>query len=142
MKSYMIEVIKEAKKAFKNNETPVAAIVVCDGKIISKAHNKKESNNNPFDHAEIIAIKKACKKLGDWRLNGCLLFVNLEPCIMCMGLIAETRIKKIYASVRNNRYKESLDVIIKQNNIDIEYGLMENESKDIIKEFFEIQRKK
>ncbi len=142
MKKYMIEVIKEAKKAFLKKEMPVAAIIVYKNKIIAKSHNRKEKNNNPFDHAEIIAIKKACKKIGDWRLNECLLFVNLEPCIMCMGLIAETRIKKIYCSVRNNKYKDSLDSIIKNQKIKIEYGLMEKESKELLKNFFEEQRKK
>ncbi len=140
MNKYMIEVMKEANKAFKKNETPIAAVVIYKNKIIAKSHNKKEKNNNPFDHAEIIAIKKACKKIGDWRLNECLLFVNLEPCIMCMGLIAETRIKKIYCSTRNNKYKESLDSIIKNQKIKIEYGLMEKESKELLKNFFEIQR--
>ena len=142
IEKYMERVIEEAKKAFNKNETPVAAIVICNNKIISIAHNKKELNNNPFDHAEIIAIKEACKKLGDWRLNECLLFVNLEPCVMCMGLIAETRIKKVYCSTRNNKYKKSLDVIIKNHNIDIEYGLMEKESIKLLRDFFEIQRQK
>lgn len=142
MQQYMNVVIKEAKKAFSKNETPIAAVVVYKNKIIAKAHNKKEKTNNPFNHAEIIAIKKACKKIGDWRLNECLLFVNLEPCIMCMGLIVETRIKKIYCSTRNNKYKETLDTIIKNEKIDIEYGLMEKESIKLLKDFFKIKREK
>lgn len=142
MEKYMLETLKEADKAFKKGETPIGAIVVCDDKIVARAHNLKESKNNPFAHAEIIAIKKACKKIGDWRLNDCLLFVNLEPCIMCMGLIAETRIKKVYCSTRNNKYKHSLDVIVANSKIDIEYGIFEEKSKKILKDFFEIQRKK
>lgn len=142
MKKYMNAAIKQAKIAFNKGDAPVGAVIVCDGKIISKAYNKKENNNDPTGHAEVLAIKKACKKKNDWRLNDCSLFVNLEPCVMCMGLILETRIKKIYCSIYNERYRETLDKIISINNIDIEYGLMEKESKKLIKDFFELKRNK
>lgn len=142
MDKYMAIAIDQAKKAFKAGETPVGAVIVHDGKIISKAHNRKEKSNNPMGHAEILAINKACRNMKDWRLNDCLLFVNLEPCIMCMGLILETRIKKIYCSIYNEKYRESLQKIVDTNNIEIEYGLMEEESKTLLKDFFELKRTK
>ncbi len=142
MIKYMEIVLKEAKKAYTKGETPVGAVVVYNGKVISKAHNNKTRSNNPMGHAEIIAIKKACKAIGDWRLNECLLFVNLEPCLMCMGLILETRIKKVYCSTYNEKNRKSILNIIEDNTVDFEYGLMEKESKKMLKDFFELKRVK
>lgn len=137
---FMREALNEAKKAYDLDELPVGAIVVYNNKIIARAHNEKEKSVNPLNHAEVIAIKKAIKKIGDWRLNECLLFVNLEPCVMCMGLILETRINKIYCSTRNNKYEKSLDAIIKNNNINIEYGIFEEDSRKLLKNFFSSKR--
>ena len=137
---FMREALNEAKKAYDLDELPVGAIVVYNNKIIARAHNEKEKSVNPLNHAEVIAIKKAIKKIGDWRLNECLLFVNLEPCVMCMGLILETRINKIYCSTRNNKYEKSLDAIIKNNNINIEYGIFEEYSRNLLKKFFGSKR--
>ncbi len=137
---FMKEALNEAKKAYDLDELPVGAVVVYNNKIIARAHNEKEKSINPLNHAEVIAIKKAIKKIGDWRLNECLLFVNLEPCLMCMGLILETRIKKIYCSTRNNKYEKSLNAIIKNNNINIEYGIFEDDSKKLLKSFFSSKR--
>jgi tRNA(adenine34) deaminase len=137
---FMREALNEAKKAYDLDELPVGAIVVYNNKIIARAHNEKEKSVNPLNHAEVIAIKKAIKKIGDWRLNECLLFVNLEPCVMCMGLILETRINKIYCSTRNNKYEKSLDAIIKNNNINIEYGIFEEDSRNLLKKFFSSKR--
>jgi len=137
---YMKIALKEAKKAYNNGETPVGAVIVCKNKIISKAHNRREKDANPIGHAEILAIKKACHKIGDWRLNDCLLFVNMEPCIMCMGLIIESRIKTVYCSIPNDKYKESLKHIIKINKINIEYGIFEKESKEMLQKFFKSKR--
>ena len=137
---FMREALNEAKKAYDLDELPVGAIVVYNNKIIARAHNEKEKSVNPLNHAEVIAIKKAIKKIGDWRLNECLLFVNLEPCVMCMGLILETRINKIYCSTRNNKYEKSLDAIIKNNNINIEYGIFEEDTRNLLKKFFSSKR--
>ena len=137
---FMEEALKEAKKAFNVGETPIGAVVVYNNKIIAKAHNKREKNNDPMGHAEILAIKKACNKIGDWRLNECLLFVNVEPCIMCMGLIIETRIKTIYCSIPNKKYISSLEQIIKINKVDIKYGVFEKESKELLQRFFKNKR--
>lgn len=88
--------LEEAEKARKKGEVPVGAIIVKQGEVIAKAHNLKETLNDPTAHAEILAIKEACKKLNNWRLNGCEMYVTLEPCPMCAGAILQSRISKIY----------------------------------------------
>ena len=91
---YMKIAIKQANKALKYNEVPVGAIIVKNNKIIAKAYNKKEKSNDSTKHAEIIAISKACKKFKNWRLDDCILYVTMEPCMMCSGAIEQSRIKK------------------------------------------------
>lgn len=93
---YLKQLIKLAKKASKKKEVPISAIIVKDGKIISKAFNKRIKNNNVLDHAEIMAIRKAEKKLKDWRLFDCDLYVTLKPCSMCEIIIKQARIKNVY----------------------------------------------
>lgn len=85
-----------AKKAFLIDEVPVGAVVVYQGKIIGRGYNKKVKTSNPIMHAEMIAIAQASKKIGDWRLDECSLYVTLEPCPMCKGAIVESRIKRVY----------------------------------------------
>ncbi len=84
-----------AKKAMKKGEVPVGAVIVCDKKIVAKGYNRREGKNDAVAHAELIAIKKACKKLGRWRLSDCDLYVTLEPCPMCAGAIINARIKTV-----------------------------------------------
>ncbi len=93
---FMKEALKEAKKAYKKLEVPVGTVIVKNGEIIARAYNQKESKKNATKHAEIIAIEKACKKIDNWRLNDCELYVTLEPCPMCAGAIMNSRIKKVY----------------------------------------------
>ena len=92
----MKEAYKEAIKARDKDEVPVGAIIVKNGKIIARAHNNKEKNNDPMGHAEILCIRKACGKVDDWYLKDCELYVTLEPCVMCVGAIINARIKKVY----------------------------------------------
>ena len=92
---FMQEALKEAKKALLKDEVPVGCVIVKDGKIIARGHNQKEKNKNAILHAEIVALNKAQKKLNDWHLNDCILYVTLEPCLMCTGAIIQTRIKKV-----------------------------------------------
>ena len=89
------ELIRLAKKAYNKKEIPVSALIIKDNKIISKAYNKKNLNNNPIFHAEVLCIFKACKKLKRWNLNDCILYVTLEPCDMCKEIIQEARIKTV-----------------------------------------------
>ena len=93
---FMKEALKEAKKAYEKLEVPVGAVIVKDGKIIARGHNLKETKKDTTRHAEIIAIEKASKKLGAWRLLDCEMYVTLEPCPMCAGAIINSRISKIY----------------------------------------------
>jgi len=93
---FMKTALKEAKKAFDKEEIPVGAVIVKNGKIISRAYNSKESSNNACGHAEILAIQKACKKLEAWRLLDCEMYVTLEPCPMCAGALINSRISKVY----------------------------------------------
>ena len=92
---------QEAIKAKDKDEVPVGAVIVKNGKVIAKAHNLKEKTNDPLGHAEILCIKKACKKISDWYLKDCELYVTLEPCVMCVGAIINARIKKVYFGARD-----------------------------------------
>ena len=87
--------LEEAKKALSIDEVPIGAVIVKDGKIIGRGHNLRETMKNPLAHAEIIAINEASKTLGNWRLNGCSMFVTLEPCIMCAGAIVQSRLSEL-----------------------------------------------
>lgn len=90
-------------KAYKKGEIPVSAIIVKDNKVISKAYNKRNKSHNPMDHAEIIAIKRACKRLHTWKLNECVLYVSLEPCDMCREVINQSRIENVIYFTKNNK---------------------------------------
>ena len=92
----MREAIKQAKKAAKIGEAPIGAVIVRNGEVIARGYNKRETKKNALLHAEIIAIDRACKKLGGWRLPGCEMYVTLEPCPMCSGAIINSRIEKVY----------------------------------------------
>ncbi|MED3623430.1 tRNA adenosine(34) deaminase TadA [Neobacillus thermocopriae] len=92
---FMLEAIKEAQKAEEINEVPIGAVIVHDGKIISRAHNLRESEQNALAHAELLAIDKACKSMGSWRLEDTTLYVTLEPCPMCAGAIVLSRVKRV-----------------------------------------------
>ena len=134
---FMNIALSEAKKAYSNNDVPVGAVIVKNGIVLSKAHNKKEKTGLPTSHAEIIAIEKACKKLNDWRLNGCVMYVTLEPCFMCTGALVESRIDKvIYAAdnVNKKTYSDCADLFIK----DFETT---EECEKMLKSFFQTKRK-
>ena len=95
MNKYMELALNEAKKAYKIKEVPVGAVIVKDDKVIAKAYNLREKTNNAISHAEILCINKACKKLKAWRLDGCDMYVTLEPCLMCAGAITQARLSKV-----------------------------------------------
>lgn len=137
MDEYFMDVaIKQALKAKQKNEVPVGAVIVKNNKIISKGYNKKEIKNDVTMHAEIIAIKKACKKIKNWRLEDCILYVTLEPCMMCCGAIQQARIKKIVYGVKNDNYGCSKYL----NNIQIISQVCEKKCKMIIQSFFQKKR--
>lgn len=133
---YMSIAIKQAKKALKYNEVPVGAIVVKNNKIISQAYNKKENNKDATKHAEIIAISKACKKLKNWRLDDCILYVTMEPCMMCSGAIEQSRIKTIVYGVKNENYGSTNCL----KSVKIISQICETECKELIQSFFQKRR--
>lgn len=92
---------KQAIKARDLDEVPIGAVIVKNDKVIARAHNLKEKTNDPMGHAEILCIRKACKKVGDWYLKDCELYVTLEPCVMCAGAIVNARIKKVYYGAKD-----------------------------------------
>ena len=144
---FMNEALKEAKKAYKKEEIPVGAVLVKEGKIISKAHNLKESKRSSISHAEILAIQKANKKLNAWRLEDCEMYITLEPCMMCMGAIINARIKKIYIGTLDPKTGACTSVInidkYKFNHVvEIETGIQKEQCEYILKEFFTMLRKK
>ncbi|MGL5346399.1 MAG: nucleoside deaminase [Peptostreptococcaceae bacterium] len=145
---YMEEALKEAYKAYEKKETPIGAIIVKDGEIIARGHNLTETLNDCTAHAEIIAIREASKKLGGWRLVDCDLYVTMEPCIMCSGAIANSRIKKLIIGTRHikNSYTEKQHEFkidyYEDNNIQITFGILEEDCSNILQEFFKNLRKR
>ena len=103
------ELDKLTNKAINNNEVPISCLIVKDNKIISKSYNKVNKTNNILMHAEIISIKKAAKKLNNWRLTECDLYVTLEPCSMCKEIIKKSRIKNVYYFIKQNDNKTESD---------------------------------
>ena len=98
---YMRETLRQAKKAYRLEETPIGCVIVHEGKIIGRGYNRRNTDKSPLAHAEITAIKKASRKLGDWRLEGCTLYVTLEPCQMCAGAIVQSRVERVVVGCMN-----------------------------------------
>ena len=145
---YMKEALKEAQKSYNKEEIPVGAVIVKDGKIIGRGHNLKETKNDTTNHAEIISIKKASKKLKSWRLTGCTMYVTLEPCTMCAGALIQARLDKVVIGTMDEKTGACGSVLnvvedYKFNHrVEIEKGVMEKECKSIIQEFFKKLRGK
>ena len=145
---YMKEALKEAKKAYDEDEIPVGAVIVKDGKIIARAHNKKEQKKDTICHAEILAIQKASKKLNAWRLTGCTMYVTLEPCPMCAGALINSRIDKVVFATADERTGACGTVLnlledYKFNHVvEVEKDVMQKESETMLKEFFKDLRKR
>ena len=141
-KKFMKEAIKEAKKAYQKLEIPVGAVIVKDGKIISRGHNLKETKTDTTKHAEIIAIQKASKKLNAWRLIDCEMYVTLEPCAMCAGAIINSRIKKLYIGTMDEKTGAVGSVLnlfedfTFNHKVEAEKGIMQDECKNMLKQFF------
>ncbi|MBE5816815.1 MAG: nucleoside deaminase [Clostridiales bacterium] len=140
--------LEEANKALQNGEVPVGAVVVRGEEIISLAHNMCEGMKDSTAHAEMLAIREAQKILGDWRLTDCDIYVTLEPCAMCTGAIANSRIRRVVYGARDERAGcvDSLycllDSPIVQNAPDIVSGVLEDECADILKKFFSERRER
>ena len=142
------EALKEAYKAYNKGETPIGAVIVKDGQIISRDHNLTETLKDSTAHAEILAIKQASESLGGWRLTNCDLYVTMEPCIMCSGAIVNSRIKNIIIGTKhiNNSKMEKQHrfklVYYKDNSIDVTFGILKDECSDVLQKFFKNLRNK
>ncbi|BDF35616.1 tRNA-specific adenosine deaminase [Lachnospiraceae bacterium] len=98
---FMKEAIRQARKAYALNETPIGCVIVYEGKIIGRGYNRRNTDKNTLAHAEITAIRKASRKIGDWRLEGCTMYVTLEPCPMCAGAIVQSRMDRVVVGCMN-----------------------------------------
>ncbi len=139
---FMREAIKQAKKAAKLGEMPVGAVIVRNGEIISRGYNKRETKKNALLHAEIIAVERACKKLGGWRLPECEIYVTLEPCPMCAGAILNSRIDRVYFGAYDPKSGcagsriNLMDMNLCNYTAEVMGGVMQEECAGLIKEFF------
>ena len=144
---YMSLALKEAEKAVSEDEVPVGAVIVCDDKVIARAHNRRDGLNMTYAHAEMLAINKANKKLGSWRMPECDIYITLEPCVMCMGTIIQSRIRNIYYGAKDPKggaVISSINVLEAKNinhHPNVVGGIMEEECSKIISEYFKNKRK-
>lgn len=138
--------LKCAQRALLEGEVPIGAVVVCEGKIISRGHNRRTKKQIATAHAEIEAIEKACKKLGSWRIPECEIYVTLEPCPMCMGAMLNARIKKVYFGAYEAKGRsltaELANANLLNHKIEVEGGVMEEECASILSTFFADMRKR
>ena len=134
---YMNLALEEAKKAFFKDEVPIGALIVKDGEIISKYYNRKSLDNIATYHAEVLVIEEACKILGTWYLDECVLYTTVEPCMMCTGAIIQARIPKVVYGTTNETfgYLSKIDTKIK-----VIGGILEKECSNILSEFFKKRR--
>lgn len=143
---FMGKALDQARKAMAEKEIPIGAVIVKDGQIIARAYNQREGRQDASLHAEMTAIKGACKKLSSWRLDGCDIYVNLEPCPMCAGAIQQARIRKLYFGVKQDKSgavvskTRILDLNL-NHKVDYEGGLMADQSLELIQSFFKEKRK-
>jgi tRNA(adenine34) deaminase len=145
-KYFMSIALKEAEKARLIDEVPVGCVIVKDNQIISKGHNVRETKKDALGHAEIVAIRKANKKLNSWRLNDCVIYITVEPCLMCTGAIIQSRISKIVYGAPDYKGGAIISSInaLEAKNInhhpEVVSGVLEEECTDIIKTYFKNKR--
>ncbi len=145
---FMKAALKEAQKAYEKEEVPVGCVIVKDGKIIARAHNLKETKCDTTNHAEILAIQKASKKLQSWRLLDCDMYVTLEPCSMCTGAIINARIRKVYYGTADEKtgaigsVLNLLEDYTFNHKVEYQSGILQEECETILKQFFKKLRKR
>lgn len=145
---FMKRALSKAKTAAKHGEVPIGAVIVKDGEVIASGRNMREKKNNALHHAEIIAIDRACKKTGAWRLNDCTLYVTMEPCPMCAGAIVNSRIKRVVFGCYDKK-AGALGTVFNlhdyplNHKYEVEGGILEKECALILSDFFlELRKKK
>lgn len=145
---FMREAIKQAKKAYAIEEVPIGCVIVHEDTIIARGYNKRNTKKNTLAHAEMIAIEKACKKLGDWRVEDCTMYITLEPCPMCAGAIVQARIPRVVIGTRNKKagcagsVLNLLQVQEFNHQVDLTEGVLQEECSQMMKNFFREMRKK
>ena len=145
---FMKEAIRQAKKARALEEVPIGCVIVHEGKIIARGYNRRNTDKNTLSHAELNAIRKASKKLGDWRLEGCTMYVTLEPCQMCSGALVQSRIDEVVIGCMNPKAGcagSVLDMLHEDgfnHQVETEEGLLGEECSMMLKEFFKELREK
>ena len=139
---YMKEAIRQARKAWKLNEVPIGCVIVKDDKIIARGYNRRNTDKNTLAHAELLAIRKASKVLGDWRLEECTMYITLEPCQMCAGAIVQARVPKVVIGSRNPKagcagsILNLLDVPQFNHQVELTEGVLEEECSVMLSDFF------
>lgn len=144
---YMKKAIRYAGRSLLSDDVPIGCVIVRNNKIIGYGYNKKEELRSPIAHAEIMAIKMAAKNLNSYHLEGCDIYVTLEPCLMCVGAILNARIKNLYFGARNKRFgavisHQKIEKLITNHRINYESGILERECASLISEFFSDLRKR
>ena len=145
---YMKEAIKQAKKAYALGEVPIGCVIVYEDKIIGRGYNRRTIDKNTIAHAEMMAIKKASKKMDDWRLEDCTMYVTLEPCQMCSGAIVQSRMKKVVVGCMNPKagcagsILNLLQMEEFNHQVELEIGVLEEECIALMKNFFKELREK
>lgn len=139
---FMKEAIRQAGKAYALGEVPIGCVIVCEGKIIGRGYNRRNTDKNTLAHAEITAIRKASKKTGDWRLEGCTLYVTLEPCQMCAGAIVQARIDEVVMACMNPKagcggsILNILEMPEFNHQVKVTRGILEEECSHMLTSFF------
>lgn len=145
---YMHAAIREARKAYALEEVPIGCVIVYQDKIIARGYNRRNTDKNTIAHAEMTAIKKASKKLGDWRLEGCTMYVTLEPCQMCAGAIVQARIDKVVIGSMNPKagcagsVLNLLEIPSFNHQVEIQKGVLEEECSHMLSSFFKELRER
>ena len=145
---YMKEAIRQARKAEALDEVPIGCVIVYDGRIIARGYNRRNTDKNTLSHAELNAIRKASRKLGDWRLEGCTMYVTLEPCQMCAGALVQSRIDEVVIGSMNPKagcagsVLNLLEVDGFNHKVKITRGVLEEECSAMLSDFFKELREK
>lgn len=144
--NYMREALEEAKLAYQENEVPIGAVLVCNGEIVARNHNRKEATNDATSHAELLCIQEASQKLGTWHLGDCVLYTTVEPCAMCSGAIINARIPTVIYAAPGIKFGTHLSVVNIldskkfNHNVNVTGGVLEEDSAALLKAFFQERR--
>ena len=142
VEKFMREALRQAKKAYRLEEVPIGCVIVHEGKIIARGYNRRNTDKSTLSHAELNAIRKAAKKLGDWRIEECTMYVTLEPCPMCAGAIVQARIPRCVIGCMNPKagcagsVMNLLQTDGFNHQVDLTTGVLEEECSDMLKQFF------